>query len=67
MLVLDGVQNKAKVAEAGEHGFTIIETAKGKVTKIKYGEGELFYMDLKKIISFNNVLLYCNAVGDRAS
>lgn len=42
VIVLDGVQNKAKVTEAVEHGFTIIETAKGKVAKIKYNEGELF-------------------------
>lgn len=42
VVVLDGVQNKAKVTEAVEHGFTIIETAKGKVAKIKYDEGELF-------------------------
>jgi SepF-like predicted cell division protein (DUF552 family) len=42
VVVLDGVQNKAKVTEAVEHGLTIIETAKGKVAKIKYDEGELF-------------------------
>jgi SepF-like predicted cell division protein (DUF552 family) len=42
VVVLDGIQNKAKVTEAVEHGFTIIETAKGKVAKIKYDEGELF-------------------------
>jgi hypothetical protein len=42
VLVIDGVQGKAKVAEAVEHGFTIIETAKGKTARIKYEESELF-------------------------
>ncbi|WP_353958599.1 XtrA/YqaO family protein [Sporolactobacillus laevolacticus] len=28
--------------EAVKHGSTIIETAKGKVAKIKYDDGELF-------------------------
>ncbi|MBY6276807.1 XtrA/YqaO family protein [Symbiobacterium thermophilum] len=42
VLVIDGVQGKAKVAEAVEHGFTIIETAKGKTARIKYEENELF-------------------------
>ncbi|WP_435431483.1 XtrA/YqaO family protein [Sporolactobacillus laevolacticus] len=30
IVILDGVQGKAKVTEAVEHGCTIIETAKGK-------------------------------------
>jgi hypothetical protein len=42
ILVIDGVQGKAKVAEAVEHDFTIIETAKEKTTRIKYEESELF-------------------------
>lgn len=42
VVVFDGVQGKAKVTEAAEHGLTIRETAKGKVAKIKYDEGELF-------------------------
>jgi hypothetical protein len=42
VLVIDGVQGKAKVAEAVEHGFTIVETAKGKAAKIKFEESELF-------------------------
>lgn len=42
IVILDGVQGEAKVTEAVEHGLTIIETAKGKVAKIKYDEGELF-------------------------
>lgn len=33
---------KVKVTEAVEHDFIILETAKGKVAKIKYSEGELF-------------------------
>lgn len=41
VVVLDGVQKKAKITVAVEHAFTIIETAKGKVAKIKYDEGEL--------------------------
>ncbi|MES1044813.1 terminase [Bacillus obstructivus] len=42
VVILDGNQRKAKWVEAVEHGFTIIETAKGKATKIKFEEGELF-------------------------
>lgn len=42
VIVIDGVQGKAKVAEAVEHGYTIIETAKGKTARIKYEESELF-------------------------
>jgi hypothetical protein len=42
VLILDGNQGKAKVTEAVDHGFTVIETVKGKVAKIKYEEGELF-------------------------
>ncbi|MFZ4452070.1 XtrA/YqaO family protein [Salibacterium aidingense] len=42
IIILDGVNGKAKITEAVEHGFTIIETAKGKVAKLKYEEGELF-------------------------
>lgn len=42
VVVIDGVQGKAKVAEAVEHGYTIIETAKGKTARIKYEESELF-------------------------
>ncbi|WP_044743249.1 XtrA/YqaO family protein [Anoxybacillus sp. B7M1] len=42
VVVIDGVQGKAKVAEAVEHGFTIIETAKGKTARIKFEESELF-------------------------
>ncbi|MGG3210576.1 XtrA/YqaO family protein [Geobacillus stearothermophilus] len=42
VIVVDGVQGKAKVAEAVEHGYTIIETAKGKTARIKFEESELF-------------------------
>jgi hypothetical protein len=35
VLVIDGVQSKAKVVEAVEHSFTIVETAKGKIARIK--------------------------------
>ncbi|AWO76396.1 terminase [Geobacillus sp. Sah69] len=42
VIIVDGVQGKAKVAEAVEHGYTIIETAKGKTARIKYEESELF-------------------------
>jgi hypothetical protein len=42
ILVLDGVQGKAKLCEAVEHGFTIVETAKGKAARIKFEESELF-------------------------
>jgi hypothetical protein len=42
VIVVDGVQGKAKVAEAVEHGFTIVETAKGKTARIKFEESELF-------------------------
>jgi len=42
VVVIDGVQGKAKVAEAVEHGYTIIETAKGKTARIKFEESELF-------------------------
>lgn len=42
ILVLDGFQGKAKLVDAVEHGFTIIETAKGKAAKIKFEESELF-------------------------
>jgi hypothetical protein len=42
IVVLDGHQGKAKVFEAVEHGFTIIETAKGKTARIRYEESELF-------------------------
>jgi hypothetical protein len=42
VLVLDGVQGKARMCEAVEHGFTIVETAKGKAAKIKFEESELF-------------------------
>jgi len=42
VIVIDGVQGKAKVAEAVEHGFTIVETAKGKTARIKFEESELF-------------------------
>lgn len=42
IVILDGVQGKAKMTEAVEHGSTIIETAKGKVAEIKYDDGELF-------------------------
>jgi hypothetical protein len=42
VLVIDGVQSKAKVVEAVEHSFTIVETAKGKIARIKYEESELF-------------------------
>jgi hypothetical protein len=39
---IDGVQGKAKIAEAVEHDFTIVETAKGKTARIKDEESELF-------------------------
>lgn len=42
VLVLDGQQGKARITEAVEHGFTIIETAKGKAARIKFEESELF-------------------------
>lgn len=42
VLVLDGIQGKAKLCEAVEHGQTIIETAKGKAARILFHEGELF-------------------------
>lgn len=42
VIVLDGIQGKAKITVAVEHGKTIIETAKGKTVRIKYDEGELF-------------------------
>jgi Phage-like element PBSX protein XtrA len=42
VIVVDGVRGKAKVAEAVEHGFTIVETAKGKTARIKFEESELF-------------------------
>ncbi|WP_280849953.1 XtrA/YqaO family protein [Gottfriedia endophytica] len=42
VLVLDGIQGKVKVTEAVEHGHTIIETAKGKVARVKFEESELF-------------------------
>ncbi|WP_153123245.1 XtrA/YqaO family protein [Peribacillus tepidiphilus] len=41
LIVLDGVQGKAKVCEAVEHGQTIVETAKGKATRIKFEGSEL--------------------------
>lgn len=42
VVVIDGKQGKAKITEAVEHGFTIIETAKGKAARIKFEESELF-------------------------
>lgn len=42
VIVVDGVQGKVKVAEAVEHGFTIVETSKGKTARIKFEESELF-------------------------
>jgi len=42
ILVLDGHQGKAKLCEAVHHGYTIIETAKGKAARISYEESELF-------------------------
>jgi hypothetical protein len=42
IVVLDGHQGKAKMCEAVEHGQTIIETAKGKVARIRYEDFELF-------------------------
>lgn len=42
VLVVDGVQGKVKMCEAVEHGFTIIETAKGQAKRIKFEESELF-------------------------
>lgn len=42
VLVLDGQQGKARITEAVEHGFTIIETVKGKTARIKFEESELF-------------------------
>lgn len=42
IVVLDGHQGKAKICEAVEHGYTIIETAKGKTARIRYEESELF-------------------------
>lgn len=42
VLVLDGVQGKVRRCDAVEHGYTIIETAKGKAARIKFEESELF-------------------------
>lgn len=42
VIVLDGIQGKAKVCEAVEHGFTIIETVKGKAARVRFEESELF-------------------------
>nr|WP_309099091.1 XtrA/YqaO family protein [Fredinandcohnia onubensis] len=42
VIVLDGHLGKAKKCEAVEHGFTVIETAKGKTARIKFEESELF-------------------------
>ena len=42
VLILDGHQGRAKACEAVEHGFTIIETAKGKTARIRFEESELF-------------------------
>ncbi|GAA0313638.1 hypothetical protein GCM10008967_00160 [Bacillus carboniphilus] len=41
VLVLDGVKGKATKCEAVEHGFTIIETSKGKPVRIKFEDYEL--------------------------
>jgi len=42
LLILDGHQGKVKAIEAVHHGHTIIETVKGKATKIHFEESELF-------------------------
>lgn len=42
IIVLDGHLGKAKKCEAVEHGYTVIETAKGKTARIKFEESELF-------------------------
>ena len=42
ILVLDGHQGKAKLCEAVEHGFTIVETVNGKTARIRYEESERF-------------------------
>ena len=42
IVVLDGIQGKAKMCQAVEHGYTIIETANGKTARIRYEESELF-------------------------
>ncbi len=42
IVVLDGYQGKVRMCEAVEHGFTIIETAKGKTARIRFEESELF-------------------------
>ncbi len=42
LVVIDGVQGKAKVTEAVEHGYTTVETAKGKAVRITRNESELY-------------------------
>ncbi|MFD5264430.1 XtrA/YqaO family protein [Bacillus wiedmannii] len=41
VIILDGNQGKAKVCEAVEHGFTIVETVKGQAKRVKFEESEL--------------------------
>ncbi|MDY0854058.1 XtrA/YqaO family protein [Bacillus thuringiensis] len=41
VLILDGNQGKAKICEAVEHGFTIVETVRGQAKRIKFEESEL--------------------------
>ncbi|MDR7241379.1 MULTISPECIES: XtrA/YqaO family protein [Priestia] len=42
LLILDGYQGKVKATEAVHHGFTIIETVKGKAVRVRFEENELF-------------------------
>ncbi|MHA7743901.1 XtrA/YqaO family protein [Priestia aryabhattai] len=42
LLILDGYRRKVKAIEAVHHGFTIIETVKGKTVRIRFEENELF-------------------------
>lgn len=42
LLILDGYQRKVKAIEAVHHGFTIIETVKGKAVRVRFEENELF-------------------------
>jgi len=42
IVVVDGNVGKAKMLNAVDHGFTIVETAKGKAARIRFEESELF-------------------------
>lgn len=41
IIVLDGHKGSATKVEAPEHGFTIIETVRGKAVKVKFESGYL--------------------------